>query len=258
MTVSFTVILVEPKGAGNIGSVCRTMMNFGVADLRLVNPQTDHLSEQARLYAVNAAERLADARIYPDLAEALADCGLSFGTTRREGKYRDGCLLPVQAREACAQLPAGIRVGLVFGRESSGLKTEELALCNRFVTIPTDSALPSMNLAQAVAVCLYEMTQASRGALPGRTHPPASAEAVEAMLAHMRQTLLAIGYLNPQNPEHLTRAFRRIFGRAQLDAREVRIMQGLWSKIDWLDEQRRREEHADSPPTGLAENPDGS
>jgi tRNA/rRNA methyltransferase len=83
-----SVVLVEPQGALNIGSVCRVMMNFGFADLRLVKPRADHLSKQARDMAVNARDLLKNAGLFGTLAEALADCGLCLGTTRRFGKYR--------------------------------------------------------------------------------------------------------------------------------------------------------------------------
>jgi tRNA/rRNA methyltransferase len=104
------------------------------------------------------------------------------------------------------------------------------------VTIPTDEQLPSMNLAQAVLICLYEISKA-RGDLSGLTHGRkqlASGKSMEGMFRHMKQTLADVGFLNPQNPDHILRAFRRIFGRAGLSEREVRILQGLWSQMDEL------------------------
>lgn len=239
------VVLVEPQGALNIGSVCRVMANFGLNDLRLVSPQTDHLNDDARRMAVKAGGLLESARIYSTLAEALADCTFSVGTTRRFGKYREDFLHPdAAARETLAAAGQG-QVALVFGREDRGLHTEELDLCSRFVTIPTEESLPSMNLAQAVAVCLYEVALTSGeaagkgGKRRRKTAPTAS---TEAMYGHMRQTLLDVGYLDPQNPDHVLRTFRRIFARAGLNERDVQVLQGLWSRLDWIEAERRKKD----------------
>lgn len=230
------VVLVEPQGPLNIGSVCRAMKNFGLRDLRLVNPQTKHLVHGARQMAVKATDILEEARIYSSLGDALHDCTAAFGTTRRFGKYREDMLLPDAAAEVALPLSSKEPVAFVFGREDSGLHTAELDLCQHFVTIPTDDALPSMNLAQAVALCLYELRR-SQGKIQiagsGRKSL-AGVKNMEAMYAHMEDSLMGCGFLNPQNPDHIMRAFRRIFSRAGLDAREVRILHGLWSQIDSL------------------------
>lgn len=235
------VVLVEPQGALNIGSVCRVMMNFGYVDLRLVNPRADHLSREARDMAVKAGKLLPRAGLFSSLAEALADCHLSFGTTRRFGKYREDCLLPGQMHDPLARLHPGQRTALVFGREDSGLTTAELALCRYFITIPTDPELPSMNLAQAVAVCLYELSTFAPGLPPAEpARELADSRTLEDMYSHMRRTLTRAEYLDPQNPDHILRTFRRLFGRAGLDQREVRILHGLWSRIDWLNDEIKK------------------
>ena len=230
------VVLVEPQGPRNIGSVCRAMKNFGLRDLRLVNPQTNHLVHGARQMAVKATDLLENARIFNSLEEALHDCVTAFGTTRRFGKYREDLLLPDAAAETALPLSTADPVGFVFGREDSGLHTAELDLCQHFVTIPTDEALPSMNLAQAVALCLYELRRAQgKIQLTGKGRKGlAGVKSMEKMYGHMEDSLMSCGFLNPQNPDHIMRAFRRIFGRAGLNEREVRILRGLWSQIDSL------------------------
>ncbi|WP_240746291.1 RNA methyltransferase [Desulfuromonas acetexigens] len=236
------VVLVEPQGALNIGSVCRAMMNFGFADLRLVNPSADHFSDEARRMAVKAGGLLESARIFGDLPSAVADCHLCLGTTRRFGKYREDFLHPDEAARELLPLTEKGRVALVFGREDSGLLTAELDLCQRFITIPTADALPSMNLAQAVSLCLYE-TAKTFGELEGRQHGRkklAENRTLEGLYAHVRRTLLDIEFLDAQNPEHILRSFRRIFGRAGLNDREVRILHGLFSRIDWVESERRK------------------
>ncbi len=238
-TENITVVLVEPQGPRNVGSVCRAMLNFGLQDLRLVNPKADHLLHEARQMAVKATTVLENAKIYQSLADALADCSLSFGTTRRFGRYREDMLHPDEAAKQLLPVTAEAKVALVFGREDKGLHTSELDLCQRFVTIPTSDKLPSMNLAQSVALCLYEISK-TKGELSGAEHGRkqlASNENLERMFTHMQESLTRVGFLNPQNPDHILRAFRRILGRSGLNDREVRIMRGLFSQIDLLNEE---------------------
>jgi len=239
---SITVVLVAPQGGLNIGSVARCMANFGFADLRLVAPEVNPLGDDARRMAVKAVNLLETARIYPDLGSALSDCHLALGTTRRFGKYREDFLHPEEIAPFVApHLEVG-RVALVFGREDKGLTTEELDLCHRFVTIPTRDDVPSMNLAQAVCLCLYETASGLRPAMEGSHGRKrlATGATLDGLYDHMRRSLLDIDYLDPQNPEHILHAFRRIFGRALLNDREVRILRGLFSRIDWVEQDRRK------------------
>ncbi len=231
------VVLVEPQGPRNVGSVCRVMHNFEFDDLRLVAPVCDHLGEEARHMAVRSGHLLEEARVFSTLAEAIGDCQLVFGTTRRFGKYRDDFLYPESV--APLVMEAAGRAALVFGREDNGLTTAELHLCHHFVTIPTSDRLPSMNLAQAVAVCLYQLHRQGRQAPPACRRTLAPVHECEAMLDHMQSVLTDIGYLNPQNPDHIMRAWRRIFGRAGLSPRDVRILRGLWSAVEGMISRQR-------------------
>ncbi len=239
---AITIVLVEPQGPLNVGAVCRVMMNFGAHRLRLVNPCDTYRSLDARRMALSAESILSAAQVFPSLQKALADCHLVFGTTRRFGKYRNACLLPDESASRALSQPSNHRVALVFGREDRGLHTSELDLCQFFVTIPTDDAYPSMNLSHAVALLLYEIRKHAlrRTGAPVEEQPAAPGKDVEHMFQHMRRTLTDVEYLDHQNPDHILRSFRRLFGRAGLTDREVRILQGLWSRIDWIEGQRRK------------------
>lgn len=242
---NLTVILVEPQGPINIGSVCRSMMNFGFKNLRLVNPCREYKSEQARKMALTAQHMLTEAKIFDTLTHALADCHMAFGTTRRFGKYRKNFLTPEPAGEAIADAIAGsLKCALVLGREDSGLNGDELALCQHFVTIPTDDAFPSMNLSHALGIFLYETSKAIKkgGAKPIPTKSLATIESIEQMYGHIKKALCDIEFLDPQNPEHLLRTFRHIFGKAALVERDVRIIRGLMAKIEWVNSQRGQTE----------------
>ncbi len=238
---NIVVVLVEPQGSLNIGSVARAMGNFGFRQLRLVNPQTDHLNDEARRMAVKAGYILEQATLHKTLRSALEDCQLSFGTTRRFGKYREDFLHPDETGEIAAPSALEGNVALVFGREDKGLLTEELDLCQRFITIPTSDRHPSMNLAQSVSLCLYELSKYGfDGDVRHGRKKLASGQTLESMYDHMRQTLQDIEYLDPQNPDHILHTYRRIFGRALLNDREVRILRGLFSRIDWVEADRRK------------------
>lgn len=237
---NLSIVLVESRGERNIGSVARAMANFGVTDLRLVAPKVDHLHDEARKMAVKASVLLEQATLYPDLQAALNDCHYAYATTRRFGKYRVDFHHPDSAADELLPLLNNGRVAMVFGREDKGLKTEELDLCQRLITIPTGGSIASMNLAQSVVICLYEVSKqhglASGKGQGGRSL--ATIEQLEVLFTHMRETFLNINYLNPQNPEHIMRSYRQMLGRAALDERDVRILRGLMSEIDLIEEER--------------------
>jgi tRNA/rRNA methyltransferase len=197
---NISIVLVAPQGPLNVGSVCRAMMNFGCSNLRLVTPCPEYRSLDARRMALKAVSILNQASVYPTLQQALADCHLAFGTTRRFGKYREDCITPKQSAAHALSQSSDSRVAFVFGREDRGLHTSELDLCQFFVTIPTDSAYPSMNLSHAVTLILYELRQMAMDAEPfsDNSQIPAPAKDVENMFQHMRRTLLAADYLDPK------------------------------------------------------------
>ncbi len=229
---SVIIVLVEPQSPGNVGMVCRAMKNMGMVRLRLVNPcPTDH--PDAAKFAVAAKDVLQQAEIFPTLAAALADITLSVATTRRHGKYRQEIVTPAEIAERLHSDGGVNRAALVFGREDSGLTTDEVALCRWQATIPTADDYGSLNLAQAVLIFTYEIFRTAGGAIPLSKRVLATGDDLETLFTHMEQSLLRIGFLNPQNPAHLMRTLRRIFARAEMDQREVAVLRGLMSQIDW-------------------------
>lgn len=231
-TNGIAIVLVEPQNPGNVGMVCRAMKNMGLTELRLVNPcRIDH--PDAAKFAVSAKDVLERAGIFPSLAAALADVPLSVATTRRHGKYRREIFTPDQVA-ARLRADGGInRAALVFGREDSGLTTDEVALCRWQATIPTAEEYGSLNLAQAVLIFAYELFRGNGGDVLTQPRVLAPGDDLETLYHHMEQSLLRIGFLNPQNPAHLMRSLRRILARAELDTREVAVLRGMMSQIDW-------------------------
>ncbi len=121
---------------------------------------------------------------------------------------------------------------MAFGSEKEGLTNEELFLCHLFVRIPSRESFPSLNLAQAVMVVCYELFKASVE-IPASPVQLAQAEQTETMFEHMEKTLLDIGFLDRNHPKRMMWVLRRLFGRSQMDEREVRILQGIWSQMDY-------------------------
>jgi len=172
--------------------------------------------------------------LFPDLASAVADCTLTVGTTRRHGKYRQEILSPPEVAGLLReQVTPDCRAALVFGREDSGLTTEELSLCRWHATIPTSNQYGSLNLAQSVLLFCYELGKANESPGGGRPLDLAKSEEMETLFAHFNATLNKIGFLNEQNPAHMMRSLRRIFFRANLDSREVTVLRGMLTQIDW-------------------------
>ena len=233
---NFAFVLFRPQSAGNIGAAARALKNMGFDDLRLVAPGTLNQREAVAM-AVHADDVLATAKIYPDLAAALADCSITVGTTSRRGGYRSSAQ---PLREAAAELGAlshSNRIAIIFGREDRGLTNRELKLCNRLITIPTAPEYPSLNLAQAVVVVAYELMLASSASAPTSVAKEfVSASISDAMLARMADALVAIGFIDEQNPDHLMFALREIFGRSGLTPREVEILNGMARQIRWVAE----------------------
>jgi tRNA/rRNA methyltransferase len=232
MLKNLRVVLVRPKGSGNIGSVARAMKNFGINDLVVVGGGRTE-SFLARSMAVHARDVLKATRRFATLREAVADCGLVVGTTCRGGLYREHSRPPRAAAPEIAAAAQKGKCAIVFGPEDHGLSNEDLKHCQRLITIPTDAGYPSLNLAQAATVCFYEIFAASLDE-PTEEIERASAEDVERLFDKMKTSLLDIGYLDPQNPEHILLAFRRIFGRGGLEEKDVRILIGLFRQIDWF------------------------
>jgi tRNA/rRNA methyltransferase len=228
------VVLVNPLYGGNVGSVCRAMANMGFSDLVLVAPQPLDMAE-ARMMAVAAEGILEGRREVATLDEAVADCGLVIGTTSRAGLYRSHSLAPRDwAPRILASAQAGNRAALVFGRETWGLTNEELALCTNLIQIPSSPDYPSLNLSQAVLICLYEVYVASAQFEPLQEKSPECPAATrERMFAMWREMLIEIGFMEEEKALHMMLGVRRIFNRTPLTEDDVRILMGIARQTLW-------------------------
>lgn len=225
------IILVEPRSPGNVGMVARAMANFGVRELRLVRP-CDHLDQEARKFALNALPILEQALLFDDLASAVADLHLSVATTRRSGSNRAVPLVVTDLPARFAELAPGTQAGLVFGREDTGLTSDEVALCRCAATIPSDPGFASLNLAQAVLVCLYELARGPAAAADDSVVPPSDGD-YEDLFRLMEQVLSRIGFFNSARPDLTMNKLRRIQRKAALDRHELNLLRGMWAQLGW-------------------------
>lgn len=236
------VVLVSPRNPLNIGAAARAMANFGFAKLTVVAPFEAHWREAKS--AVGAPELLKNARETATLAETIAECTFVVGTGTLTYRKPEQPVIPLPALAPFVQqeLQRGGRVGLVFGPEKHGLTREDLSYCHLLVEIPTDARQPSMNLGQAVAVCLYELTRA----LPNETPESeserlqnagadrnASSGALDRLAEVVEQTMTAAGY-SPRIMQAANRHdLRLLLRRLSWTESDVKHALGLFRRILW-------------------------
>ncbi|MDJ1170799.1 RNA methyltransferase [Roseofilum sp. BLCC_M154] len=227
------IILVEPSGPLNVGSIARIMKNMGLSQLVLVNPQCDPHSPEARQMAVHAQEILTFAQVVGTLPEALQSCQKVAATLGRTIK------LPTALETPHTLLPwlLGGESALVFGREDRGLTNDELNLAQRFVQIPSHPIYPSLNLAQSVGICCYELYRCT---LETQTQDfnsgagdLASRQVLEAYYNHLESLLLQIGYLYPHTAHRRMEKLKRFYNRAYPTEAEVAMLRGILSQVEW-------------------------
>lgn len=225
------IVLVGTQHPGNIGSAARAMKTMGLTRLVLVAPEKRPNAESQAL-AAGADDVLQGAPVVDDLPTALAGCQLVLGCTARSRRVALPELTPREAAARIAGQAADGDVALLFGRERTGLTNEELHLCHLAVHIPANPDYSSLNLAHAVQVLAYELRMALLDAVAppapaGPREPPASHERLEGLYAQLAETLDAIDFHKGRAPESAMRKLRRIFNRAALDEREVRLLRGV-------------------------------
>lgn len=232
------VILVRTHIAANIGATARVMRNFGLADLVLVSPEADPLDAEARKLSTHGESILHQARTVADLGEAVADCVLVAATSARlGGLYRKQSLgMPDEIAgklAAAAAAAAAGPVALVFGPEATGLSNDEITRCHHLIHIPAVEEYPALNLAQAVAICLYELRRAMTVPPNPPVEPIAPFADQERMFDHLRTALEEIHFLYGANADTLMHGLRHLIGRAQPSQVEVDVLFGLARQIRW-------------------------
>ncbi|HEX5693910.1 MAG TPA: RNA methyltransferase, partial [Arenimonas sp.] len=225
---------------GNIGSAARAIKTMGLSALHLVSPER-FPDPEANTLAAGADDLLGQAGVHGDLVEAIAGCRLVIGTSARRRTVPLPELSPREAARQLVQASADGPVALLFGRERTGLENDELQRCHASVCIPTNPDFASLNLAAAVQVLSYEIRlatlDASGGQLPvarpmpaADTEPPATADELERLFGHLAEALDDIDFHKGRPPEMVMARLRRLYLRADLDSREVKILRGILSE----------------------------
>ena len=226
------VVLVATRNPLNLGAAARAMSNFGFLRLRVVNPYEVAFREAHS--AVGAEPLLAEAEEFPSVAEAVADCTLVVGTTVGRARQPQHPLRRLEEGAALIRkrLRAG-RVALLFGSEKRGLSNENLSHCHWLLRIPTRAEHPSMNLAQAVAVCLYELVRDTKAARGTDKDALATGGEAERLTQLLLEVLGASGYLKPRNGAATAEKIRRLVRRLHLPAADAEVWLGMLRQMAW-------------------------
>lgn len=239
------IVLVGTQHPGNIGSAARAMKTMGLSNLVLVAPKR-FPDPEALALAAGADDILARAQVVADLNEALAGCTYVLGTSARE---RTVVLPELSPRQAALELVGRSQhgaVALLFGPERTGLENDDLQLCHARVYIPCNPDYASLNLAAAVQVLSYEIRlqrleqgQVARPDSNASNEPAASYEQMERLFAHLTEFMDEVDFHKGKSPDLVVQRIRRLFLKADLDEREIKILRGLLSDAQRLLRQKK-------------------
>lgn len=244
------VILCEPQLGENIGTAARAMANFGLWDLRIVNPRDGWPNPRATAAAASATHIIERVRVFDTVEEAVADLSIVFATTARKRDMVKPVCGPEEAvTQMHGRIALGQGAGMLFGRERWGLNNEEISLSDAIVTLPVEAAFASLNIAQAVLVLSYEWRKAA-----GKTellfetpeNIPASKERLIGFYEHLESELDRSGFLRPpEKRRSMVNNLRAMFGRAHYSEQEVRTLRGVVSSLVRHHERKKNEQNGD-------------
>lgn len=227
------IILVEPQLAENVGMAARAMKNCAVPELRLVSPREDHLSAKAVSASSNSDEILQNAKVFPSLAEALADIQCAYATTaRRRDQTKMVFDAPQAAQHIHSQITQGAKCALVFGPERTGLRNEDVSLCNAIINIPLNPEHCSLNLSQAVLLTSYEYYKTTLDTAPAHLETNhtslAAKDKIMRLCYHLEDQLQDFAnFADADKRDKLVLNLRNIFTRAELTEQEVNTLYGI-------------------------------
>ena len=229
---NITIVLHQPRHPENIGSVARAMCNMGFSRLVVIDPPNFDLNKILKL-ATHAASHVVDKiSICTDLKDALSHFNYVVGTTARLGGQRQVVNNPSRLVQKLVPISVENRIAILFGPEDKGLSNEDIRYCHALVNIPT-AEFTSLNLAQAVMIICYEIFIAGLEKNTEFTPRLASRHELDGMYDQLKDILVRISYINPENPDYWVNNLRRFFSRLQLRAKEVGIIRGICRQIDW-------------------------
>ena len=226
------IVLVRPQLGENIGKAARAMLNFGLMEMRIVAPRDGWPNPDAGPSAAGADIVLDKAQIFDTTAEAVADCANIYASTVRKRGMTKPVVTPQEAAAEIHNQPG--KSAILFGREASGLASQDVALARSILTVPINPEFGSLNLAQAVILCAYEWSKSQNLVQPTieQEFPPAPQEELEGLIAHFETLLEPKGYFLPPDREEATRkTLRNILTWPKWNHLQVRTMRGVLSSL---------------------------
>lgn len=227
------IVLVRPQLGENIGKAARAMLNFGLTEMRLVEPRDGWPNPAAGPAASGADEVLANAQVFASTADAVADCANVYATTVRKRGVTKPVLTPEEVARDIHIQPG--RSAYLFGPERSGLETEDVALARAILTVPINPAFGSLNLAQAVILCAYEWSKGVGLVQPTQEEllPPAPQAELEGLIGHFEALLEPRDYFRPEaRAEATRRTLRTLLTKPGWNHLEVRTLRGVLSALE--------------------------
>ncbi|MBW2567782.1 MAG: RNA methyltransferase [Deltaproteobacteria bacterium] len=229
---NIAIILHQPRYPENIGSAARAIRNMGIGRLVLVSPQNYDISKVLKLATHVASDVVEQIEVYENLGEAIAGYGYVVGTTARLGGQRQVVNTPSNLAAKLVPISRENRIAMLFGPEDRGLANEEIKYCQALVNIPT-AEFSSLNLAQSVMVMCYEIFIAGSEDNIHFSPRLANQHELEGMYDQLKDILVRINYINPENPDYWINKLRHFFSRMRLRSKEVNIIRGICRQIDW-------------------------
>ncbi|MDR2835641.1 MAG: RNA methyltransferase, partial [Bacteroidales bacterium] len=231
------IVLCRPSESGNIGAVCRAMKNMGMQSLRIVSPETELQEDVIIARSVHAQDVWNDVRFFNSLEDAIADCSVVIGTSRRLGKLRKNITLTPNETADFLKDYSGNNAALVFGNERTGLENTELELCNMTSYIPADNVFPSLNLSHSVQIYCYELYTAMSDFKTERGKwESVPRDAIDSLTNSICDSLESLGFYTHTPRDKHREFFCDIFSRAAITESETKYIKDIFSKAARLSE----------------------
>ena len=231
------IVLVEPAGTINVGSVARLCENFNINELRLVSPKCDYLAKESKKMAVRGINILEEAKIYKDLNSALSDCSRIIATCGRKDHGEIPLYSNKDALRWALESEREETIAIVFGREDRGLSNEELLKANKVISLNTSDKYPSLNLSHAVAIVLHQLNQFNKLDLvkPNiKNSSPSNLITLEDCINDLGSLLIDIGFLMKHTYKAKITKIKQMLIRAEVKDDEVALIRGIISQTRWV------------------------
>jgi tRNA/rRNA methyltransferase len=237
---NISIVLHRPRYPENIGAAARAMRNMGFEHLIVVEPLNCDLTKVCKMATHAALDVVEQMEVGDRLNETLSDFNFVVGTTARLGGQRKAAHSPSKLAQTLISLSVQNRIAILFGPEDRGLTNVDIRYCHMLVNIPT-ADFSSLNLAQAVMIVCYELFRCSSEKSQGHVPRLASRHELDAMYEQLKDILIRVSFIQPDNPDYFMNNLRHFFTRMQLRAKEVSIIRGICRQIDWYGNKRYRD-----------------